>query len=501
MASPLVACSGLSKRYGGVVAIKHADIELFPGEVHALLGENGAGKSTLVNILSGVVQPDTGTISVNGEHVVIANPRVSRALGISTVHQHPVVFPDLTVAENMMFAENPPRTPLHSLDWRAVQRNAVQKMQRLGVEIDPHELVQNLSSADQQLLEIVKALSDETSLLILDEPTAALSKHEVAHLMDVIGRLKARGVAILFVGHRLDEVFELADRVTVNRDGRTIVTGPASEFTPESAVRHMVGRELGSVFPKEDVELGPVHLEVKELRKRGQYDGVSFQVRKGEILGLAGLVGAGRTEISHGIFGLDPVDSGAILIAGKPVRITSPGDAMKRGIAYVPEDRTREGAILDQSIGFNLSLAVLKTLTSFGLVRTKDDRALSREYISRLQIRTSGPTQLISALSGGNQQKVVLGKWLATDPEILILDDPTKGVDVGAKAEVYKIVANMARQGIAIILISNELEELLAVSDRVITFYRGTQRREFTERPFDPETVLASMTGQVHDVA
>ncbi|WP_404437201.1 sugar ABC transporter ATP-binding protein [Microbacterium aerolatum] len=500
-AEPLITCSGLSKRYGGVVAIKHADIELFPGEVHALLGENGAGKSTLVNILSGVVQPDTGSISVNGEPVVITNPRVSRALGISTVHQHPVVFPDLTVAENMMFAEDPPRTPVRTLDWKAVQQHAVQKMQRLGVEIDPQELVQNLSSADQQLLEIVKALSDDTSLLILDEPTAALSKHEVAHLMGVIGRLKERGVAILFVGHRLDEVFELADRVTVNRDGRTIISGPASDFTPETAVRHMVGRELGSVFPKQDVELGPVHLEVRELRKRGQYDGVSFQVRKGEILGLAGLVGAGRTEISRGIFGLDPVDSGEILIAGEPVRITSPGAAMKRRIAYVPEDRTREGAILDQSIAFNLSLAVLNTLTSLGLVRTKDDRDLSREYISRLQIRTSGPAQLISALSGGNQQKVVLGKWLATDPEILILDDPTKGVDVGAKAEVYKIVASMAQQGMAIILISNELEELLAVSDRVITFYRGTQRREFTERPFDPETVLASMTGQVHDVA
>ena len=454
-----------------------------------------------MNILSGVVQPDAGTVTVNGSQVVIANPRVARGLGISTVHQHPVVFPDLTVAENVMFAGEPPRTRARTLDWQAIQQNAVEKMQRLGVELDPQEIVQNLSSADQQLLEIVKALSDETSLLILDEPTAALSKHEVAHLMGVIGRLKARGVAILFVGHRLDEVFELADRVTVNRDGRTIISGPASDFTPESAVRHMVGRELESVFPKEDVEIGPVHLEVTGLSKRGQYDGVTFEVRKGEILGLAGLVGAGRTEICRGIFGLDPADAGEIRIGGEPVRITNPRTAMRHGVAYVPEDRTREGAILNQSIGFNLSLAVLRTITSLGLVRRKDDDALSREYISRLQVRTSGPTQLISALSGGNQQKVVIGKWLATNPEILILDDPTKGVDVGAKAEVYKIVASLAQQGIAIILVSNELEELLAVSDRVITFYRGTQGQEFRERPFDPETVLASMTGQVHDAA
>jgi rhamnose transport system ATP-binding protein len=498
---PLVQVSGVSKRFGGVVAIKRTDIDLYPGEVHALLGENGAGKSTLVNILAGVVQPDGGTITVNGTEVTIPNPRASRSLGISVVHQHPVVFPDLTVAENMMFAATPPRTPVGTLDLKAVQANARRAMQRLEVELDPRQLVQNLSSADQQLLEIVKALSDDTSLLILDEPTAALSKHEVEHLMTVIRRLKAQGVAILFVGHRLDEVFELADRVTVSRDGQTIITGPASDFTPESAVRHMVGRSLESVFPKQEVGLGPVHLEVRGLTRKGAYEDVSFSVRKGEILGLAGLVGAGRTEISRGIFGLDPVDSGSILIGGEPARISSPLDAMQRGIAYVPEDRTREGAILDQSIGFNISLAVLKTLSSFGLIRQQEDRALADRYISRLGVRTSGPAQLISALSGGNQQKVVLGKWLATDPEILILDDPTKGVDVGAKSEVYKLVGEMAAQGLAIVLISNELEELLAVSDRVISFYRGTQGREFDERPFDPENVLASMTGQQHDIA
>lgn len=496
----LVSVSGLAKRFGGVTAIRNGSIDLYRGEVHALLGENGAGKSTLVNILAGIIRPDAGIIRVRGEEVTITSPRFSRGLGISVVHQHPVLFPDLSVAENIMFADSPPHNRLGLLDWKTVAHNATRAMARLNVMLDTRELVKNLSSADQQLLEILKALSDDTDLLILDEPTAALSKREVTSLMKVIARLKASGVAILFVGHRLDEVFALADRVTVSRDGATVVTGPVSEFTPDSAVTFMVGRAIESVFPKVEVELGPIHFEVRNLSKRGSYENVNFQVRKGEILGLAGLVGAGRTEIARGIFGLDPIDTGEILISGTSVTIRSPHDAMKRRIAYVPEDRTREGVILDQPIDFNMSLAVLDMLSKSGFVSAIKDRALSLSFIERLGIRTSGPRQEVSALSGGNQQKVVLGKWLATEPEILILDDPTKGVDVGAKSEVYRIVAHMAEQGLTIILISNELEELLAVSDRVVTFYRGVQGQEFDQRPFDAEKVLASMTGQVTDV-
>lgn len=495
-----VRVSGLVKRFGGVTAIKNGSIDLYRGEVHALLGENGAGKSTLVNILAGIVRPDAGTIIVGDDEVSIANPRQSRSLGISVVHQHPVLFPDLTVAENIMFADIPPHNRAGLLSWKGVEANARRAMARLDVYLDTSELVKNLSSAEQQLLEIVKALSDDTALLILDEPTAALSKREVGSLMQVIARLKAEGVAILFVGHRLDEVFALADRVTVSRDGTTIVTGPVAEFTPESAVTYMVGRALETVFPKVDVVPGEVHLEVRDLTRAGSYENVSFSVRKGEILGLAGLVGAGRTEIARGIFGLDPVDSGQIVIGGTIVPVRSPDDAMRHGVAYVPEDRTREGVILDQSIQFNLSLAVVDTLTRFGLISPQKDRALSTSFIERLGIRTSGPAQDVSALSGGNQQKVVLAKWLSTDPDILILDDPTKGVDVGAKAEVYRIVSTMAQAGLTIVLISNELEELLAVSDRVITFYRGRQGAEFTQRPFDAEKVLASMTREVSDV-
>ena len=496
VAEPFLRAFSIAKRFGGVQAIKSLDIDLFPGEVHALLGENGAGKSTLVNILAGVVQPDAGEISVRGSVVAIPSPRASRALGISVVHQHPVVFPDLSVAENIMFAAAPPRNRIGLLDNHAVLGNAARAMNRLQVSLDPNELVQNLSSADQQLLEIVKALSEDTELLILDEPTAALSRHEVDHLIEVICRLKGQGVAILFVGHRLDEIFEVADRVTVSRDGSTVISGSVSEFTPESAVTHMVGRTLDAVFPKAQVKLGKVYFEVSGLSRPGVFENVTFSVRKGEILGLAGLVGAGRTEIARAIFGLDPLRAGEIKIDGRKVSIPSPHDAMRHGIAYVPEDRGREGAVLEQSVRFNISLAVLDMLSSLGLVRAAGDRELSESFIERLSVRTSGPQQLVSALSGGNQQKVVLGKWLATDPAVLILDDPTKGVDVGAKSEVYKIVARMAEQGLAIILISNELEEILSIADRVITFYRGTQVKEFHNRPFNAEHVLASMTGQ-----
>lgn len=495
----LVSVSGLSKRFGGVTAIRQGDIELYRGEVHALLGENGAGKSTLVNILAGIIRPDAGVVRVRGEEVTVSNPLMSRALGISVVHQHPVLFPDMSVAENIMFAEAAPRRRTGLLDWKTVDANARKALARLDIALDTRTLVKDLSSAEQQLLEIAKALVNETALLMLDEPTAALSKREVRSLMGVIERLKIDGVGILFVGHRLDEVFELADRITVSRDGSTVISGLARDFTPESAVRYMVGRKIEKLFPKVHADHGPVRIEVQQLTGGTGYSNVSFSVRQGEILGLAGLVGAGRTEIARGIFGLDPVLNGSILVDGRPVSIRTPHDAMKHRIAYVPEDRTREGVILDQAVQFNLSLSVLEKLRKLGIVSPKKDRELCRSYIRRLAIRTTGPRQIVSSLSGGNQQKVVLGKWLASDPEILILDDPTRGVDVGAKSELYRIVSELVQRGLAIILVSNELEELLAVSDRVITFYRGRQGREFASRPFNAERVLAAMTGQADD--
>lgn len=495
-----VSVSGLVKRFGGVLAVRKGDLDVYPGEVHVLLGENGAGKSTMVNMLAGVIQPDAGVIRIDGRPVVIANPNVARALGIHVVHQHPVLFPDLSVAENIMFTGSRPPTRGGLLDWKAIRKDAKRALERLGSGLDPNRLVGTLSSADQQLLEIVKALSGETKVLILDEPTAALSKREVGGLMAIIARLKAQGVAIVFVGHRLDEVFALADRVTVARDGGVVASGPVSEFTPATVVSHMVGRTIESLFPKMEVPIGAISLEVRNLTRAGAYANVNFSVRSGEILGLAGLVGAGRTEIAQGLFGLEAADSGEIQINGSRVSIKSPNDAMRFGIAYVPEDRPSQGVILEQSIQFNSSLAVIDRLSAMGFIKPKRDADLAQSSISRLSIRTSGADQAVGALSGGNQQKVVLGKWLASNPSILILDDPTKGVDVGAKSELYKIAAKMVQDGLAIILISNELEELLAVSDRVITFYRGVQGQEFTHRPFDQEKVLASITRQVEHV-
>jgi len=493
---PFASLSGIVKRFGGVVALRDANIELFSGEVHALLGENGAGKSTLVNILSGVFPPDAGTISVKGTPVTITSPQVARELGVATVHQHPVVFPELTVAENIMFASSAKRRKSGLLDWSGIRADAREALERLDAHLDPNARVGALSAADQQSLEIVKALTFEPGLLILDEPTAALSLREVDRLMGIIARLKADGVAILFVGHRLNEVFSLADRVTVSRDGATVVTGPASEFTPESAVTHMVGRTVNNLFPKEQIDLGVELLSVSGLTRHGVFADVNFSVREGEILGFAGLVGAGRTEIARAIFGLDPLDAGQVILDGHPVEIRSPQDAMARNIAYVPEDRQAEGVILDHAVGPNLSLTILSGLARLGLLSRTREEANSQRYIDELRIRTSGPGQLVSALSGGNQQKVVLGKWLATNPRILILDDPTKGVDVGAKAEVHHIVSSMARRGLGIILISNELEELLSVADRIITFYRGQQVCTFDTRPFEAKSVMASMTGQ-----
>ncbi len=499
-AEVLVRATGLVKRFGEVTAVRHADLDLRRGEVHALLGENGAGKSTIVNMLAGILQPDEGQIFLRDEAVSIDNPRVALSLGISVVHQYPVLFPDLTVAENLMLAKPPTNRRAGLIQWKAVEREAQQALSRLDVHVSPKDVVGKLSSADQQLLEIVKALTNPTELLILDEPTAALSKREVARLIEIITRLKADGVAMLFVGHRLDEVFQIADRVTVARDGTTVVTGPISEFTPESVVTHMVGRTLDEIFPKVTVPIGETVLEVRNLTGDGTYRNVSFSLRKGEILGLAGLVGSGRTEISRGIFGLDPIVSGEVLINGKAVEISSAHEAMDHGLAYVPEDRQAEGVILSQSIQFNASLSVVDSIGRLGLVSGAKDREIAQTYINGLAIRTPGPAQLVGALSGGNQQKVVLSKWLATKPSILILDDPTRGVDVGAKSELYHIVSRLVAEGLSIILISNELEELVAVADRVITFYRGVQGQEFTIRPFDPERVLAAMTRQAEFV-
>jgi rhamnose transport system ATP-binding protein len=488
-----VALSGISKRFGATAALTDVSLELLPGEIHALVGENGAGKSTLVKILAGVHQPDSGTILLEGEPTVIHGPAQSRALGIAVVHQEPRLFPDLTVAENV-FIGHAPSGVLRSIDWRAMRKAAQALFAELDVQFDVGAPVRGLSMADQQLIEIAKALSVEASVLILDEPTASLSAHEVERLFTIVRRLRDRGVAIMFVSHRLDEVFALCDSATVFRDGRHVITAPTAGLTTADLIRHMVGRTV-SLFPKVENPIGDVLLEVSGLTRVGVFRDISFDVRAGEIVGLAGLVGAGRTEVARVLFGIDRRDSGEVKLAGTPVAFSSPSAAMSAGIAYLPEDRHQEGLVLDFSIAHNVTLPILPRLFPRLLVREGTERAVATEHTEQFNVRMTGVDQEVGALSGGNQQKVVLAKWLASGPRVLILDEPTRGIDIGAKVEVHRLIADLAAQGLAIILISSDLPEVLAMSDRIIVLHEGRITAEIPRDQASQERVMFAATG------
>ena len=494
---PTIELVGIAKQFGAVQALRGVDLNLYPGEVHALVGENGAGKSTLVKILAGIYRPDAGGIKIDGQVVELHNPAQARNAGIAVIHQEPTLFPDLNVAENVYMGRHP-RDRFGRVDWKHMYQEGERLFALLDVKLNVYTPVQGLSVADQQLVEIAKALSLQSRVLIMDEPTAALSAHEVQELFTIAKQLRERGVAILFVSHRLEEIFELAERVTVLRDGSRVATAPISELTTEQIIRQMVGRELETLYPKSDVEPGEVILDVRHLTRNGVFEDVSFQVRQGEILGFAGLVGAGRTEVARVIFGIDRADAGEIRIGGKPVQIHSPEAAMHYRISYVPEDRRQHGLIMDFSIAKNMTLPVLLRQTSqLGLVNRRREREVAQDYSARLQVRSAGIDQLVKALSGGNQQKVVLAKWLITNPSVLILDEPTRGIDVGSKAEVHRIISELARKGLAIILISSELPEVLAMADRVLVMHEGRVAAEFTHADVDQEKVMFAATGQV----
>jgi len=492
---PIVELSGIAKHFGGVQALGGVDFRLFPGEVHALVGENGAGKSTLVKILAGIYRPDAGVVKVGGEVVELRSPTQAQSLGIAVVQQEPMLFPDLDVAENVFMGRHP-RDRFGRVDWKRMYREVDQLLASLDVSLSSHAPVQGLSVAEQQLVEIAKALSLQARVLVLDEPTAALSAHEVDELFAIVRQLRERGVAVLFVSHRLEEVFTIADRLTVFRDGTHIITAPVSEMTKDEIIKHMVGRELSNLFPKGEAEIGAVVLEVRNLTRPGVFADVSFQLRQGEILGLAGLVGAGRTEVAQVLFGIDRAESGEIWLKGKKVRIRSPQQAMEYGIAYVPEDRHLHGLVMNFSIASNVTLAILQQVSRLGLVDQRRERKIADEYSSQLSVRSSGVEQLVNALSGGNQQKVVLSKWLATNPSVLILDEPTRGIDVGAKAEVHRIISDLAARGLAIILISSELPEVLAMADRVIVLHEGRVTGTFARSEATQERVMFAATGQ-----
>jgi rhamnose transport system ATP-binding protein len=493
---PIIELTGVTKQFGAVRALRGANLTLYPGEVHALVGENGAGKSTTVKILAGVYRPDTGIYKFEGKEIHLHSPVQARDMGIAVMHQHPTLFPDLDVAENV-FMGRQPRDRLGRVDWGRMYGEVERLLGRLGVRLSPHTPVKGLSVAEQQLVEIAKALSVETRVLIMDEPTAALSAREVEDLFAIVRQLREQGVAILFVGHRLEEIFELSDRITIMRDGAYVFSAPAAELTPEETIRYMVGRKLDALFPKEKAEIKEAILEVRNLTRTGVFRDVNFQLRRGEILGFSGLVGAGRTEVARVLYGIDQADAGEILIGGRPVNIDSPVTAMHHGIMYVPEDRHRQGVIVNFSIAANVTLPILQRLSRFGILDRQRERSIAEEYFQRLDVRAAGLDQLVGTLSGGNQQKVVLAKGLATGPSILILDEPTQGVDIGAKAEIYRIISSLAAQGLAIMLISSDLPEVLGMSDRIIVMHEGIITRELDRSEADQEKVMTAATGQV----
>ena len=492
---PAVELRGVTKRFGAVQALRGIDLALRGGRVHALVGENGAGKSTVVRILAGVHRPDLGQVLVDGRPTDLHNPADARDRGIAVIHQEPTLFPDLDVAENVFMGRHP-RGRGGRVDWPRMYREVGELLGSLGVRLNPRIPVQGLSVADQQLVEIAKALSLDARVLVMDEPTAALSAREVDELFAIVRRLRDRGVALLFVSHRLDEVFELADQVTVLRDGAHVVTAAVEELTTDQVVRHMVGRRLETLFPKAAAEIGGPVLQVRGLGRAGAFEDVSFELRRGEVLGCAGLVGAGRTELARVLFGIDRPDRGSILVKGVEVDVGSPAAAMAHGIAYVPEDRHQQGLVLEFGIADNVVLPILGRVCRLGILDRRRARTLARDYTERLGVRSTGLDQLAGALSGGNQQKVVLAKWLTTRPEILLLDEPTRGIDIGAKAEVHRIISSLAADGLAILLISSELPEVLAASDRVLVFHQGRLAGVFTRAEATEERLMFAATGQ-----
>jgi rhamnose transport system ATP-binding protein len=466
-AETLLEVRGLSKAYAGVHALRGASFALRPHEVHALVGENGAGKSTLVKVVTGAVAPDEGDVLLAGQPILHNSPRQARALGIAAIYQQPALFPDLSVAENMA-THLEPAGVWRRVRWRKRHREAKRLLGEVGARIDPEQLAGRLSMPEQQLVEIARAIGAKARVLILDEPTASLSEADTRNLFAVIRRLSGQGVGMIYISHRLEELPEIADRVTVLRDGRTIDTREVSTVDRAELIQLMVGRALDAVFPKRAVEAGDVVLELRGLGSRAAgVSGVSLQVRAGEIFGLAGLVGAGRTELARAVFGLEPVDEGELLLRGRPVRFASPAAAIAAGIAYVPEDRRRHGVILDMPIDANVTLASLDALSRpSGLDRGRE-REIALAAVRRLGIKTPSTFAPVATLSGGNQQKVALSRWLETKPAVLVLDEPTQGVDVGAKAEIHRLIGDLAAQGVAIVMISSEMPEILGMSDRI----------------------------------
>jgi len=474
MVFTLLEAKSISKSFAGVRALKNVSFDLVEGEVHALIGENGAGKSTLIKVITGAIQPDSGTLEIRGRTVPQIDPAVARSLGITAIYQQPSLFPHLTVAENIALALESGGV-WRKVNWKERHRRARELIGRVGGSIEPERLAATLSMPEQQIVEIAKAIGANVKILIMDEPTASLTDREVDSLFKIIALLRGQGAGIIYISHRLEEISAIADRVTVLRDGETIATTRTAAVDKAALIGMMVGREISAVFPKREVPLGKAVMELRNVSNRaaGLRD-VSISVRSGEILGVAGLVGSGRTELAETLFGLTPADSGEILINGSPVRIKSPTQSIQQGIGYVPEDRRQHGVVLELPIAANTSLANLKIVSRYGLIDRSKESSLAHRYVQQLGIKTPSVYAETGALSGGNQQKVALARWLAINPKILILDEPTQGVDVGSKSEIHSLMMDLAARGLAIIMISSELPEILGMSDRIAVMHEGT---------------------------
>jgi ABC-type sugar transport system ATPase subunit len=490
---PLLLMEGICKAFGGTQALEEARFDLRAGEVHVLMGENGAGKSTLIKILAGAYRADRGQIYLDGKPVEITGPLDAQRLGIRVIYQEFNLIPGLTVAENLFLGEPPVRSGL--VDRRAMRAAAQEALTRLGVSIDPARQVKYLSVAEQQMVEIARAVAHQVRILVLDEPTAALTQREAERLFDTIADLKRRGVGLIFISHRLDEVYRLADRITVMRDGRYVGTWEAGELPPDQLIRHMVGRELKEIFPKVEAPIGETLLSVRGLSLPGKFADVSFDVRRGEIVGLTGLMGAGRTEVVRTLFGAERKSAGEVYFEGRKVEIQSPSDAIALGWGLVPEDRKRQGIVPYMPVRGNILLTVASRLTRFGLLGPSRTGRVVDEFIQRLRVVTDSPQKKVVYLSGGNQQKVVLARWLATGPRLLILDEPTRGIDVGAKAEIHRLMGEYVRQGNAILMVSSELPEVLSMCDRVLVMHEGRLVRSFERGEATQEAVMRYSVG------
>jgi ABC-type sugar transport system ATPase subunit len=492
---PLLQMEKVSKHFPGVQALEQVDFEIYPGEILGLVGENGAGKSTLIKILSGVYSKDEGLIQFRGQPVDFHNPHESQEHGIVTIYQELALAPNLSVAENVFLNREPRQIPLlGAVDFKKMRHQTEAVMADLGVHISGRRLVKDLTIASQQMVEIAKAVSRNAYLLLMDEPTSALSSKEVDALFNLMRRLKQKGVSVVFVSHRLEEVLRVVDRIIVMRDGRRVGALPVSEASGSKLIHLMVGREVG-LFPKVDAPIGEPVLEVRDLSGPGGIHNVSLRVHKGEIVGLAGLIGAGRTELVRLICGADHPTAGTILIEGKEVRINSPADAVAHGIGWVPEDRKQHGLVLGMDVKQNTTLAILRRISNrFGAVRSKREKEIGAHYRQTLSIATSDLSKVVKYLSGGNQQKVVLAKWLSTNPKILIMDEPTRGIDIGAKAEFHALMSRLAQQGIGILMISSEMPEIMGMSDRVIVMCQGRVTGEFKRGQLSQVEIMTSAT-------